>query len=217
MTAQHHLAQVSTCGSATTSEAIQADLATALPGEAIHVSRLRRRHPAHRRGLDQRAAARAAAIAERYAPKQVQCELTVRSAQQVHGRRADPRGHAHGDLADLGFNLNAQSLGGFSFSSGNGLINKRHPRRGSSASAGSIGAWNIRRQPPGARAEGRGPHLARPNLVAMSGQEASFLAGGEFPIPIPNGTQHGTTIEFQQFGVKLNVTPTVEDSTARSA
>ena len=46
--------------------------------------------------------------------------------------------------------------------------------------------------------------LARPNLVAMSGQEASFLAGGEFPFPVPGGTR--ITIEFRPFGVKLNFT-----------
>lgn len=50
--------------------------------------------------------------------------------------------------------------------------------------------------------------LAEPTLVAMSGQSASFLAGGELPIPVPQGL--GTTsIEFKQFGVGLTVTPTV--------
>jgi pilus assembly protein CpaC len=50
--------------------------------------------------------------------------------------------------------------------------------------------------------------LAEPTLVALSGQEASFLAGGEFPVPVPQalGT---TTILFKKFGVGLNFTPTV--------
>ncbi len=50
--------------------------------------------------------------------------------------------------------------------------------------------------------------LAEPTLVALSGQEASFLAGGEFPVPVPQalGT---TTIMFKKFGVGLNFTPTV--------
>jgi pilus assembly protein CpaC len=55
--------------------------------------------------------------------------------------------------------------------------------------------------------------LAEPNLIAMSGQEASFLAGGEFPVPVPQdsgGDGGGTiTIEYKQFGVKLNFLPTV--------
>lgn len=50
--------------------------------------------------------------------------------------------------------------------------------------------------------------LAEPNLVALSGQTASFLAGGEFPVPIPQD-QGTITIEFKEFGVQLNFTPTV--------
>lgn len=50
--------------------------------------------------------------------------------------------------------------------------------------------------------------LAEPSLVALSGQSASFLAGGEIPIPVPQalGT---TTIQFKPFGIGLTVTPTV--------
>lgn len=52
--------------------------------------------------------------------------------------------------------------------------------------------------------------LAEPNLVAVSGQEADFLAGGEFPIPVPQGgTSNAVTIEFREFGVRLRFTPTV--------
>ncbi|MFS2127052.1 type II and III secretion system protein family protein [Pseudomonas sp. Pseusp97] len=51
--------------------------------------------------------------------------------------------------------------------------------------------------------------LARPSLVATSGQTASFLAGGEFPIPVPNGDNNNITIEYKEFGVRLNLTPTV--------
>ncbi|MBV8912811.1 MAG: type II and III secretion system protein family protein [Acetobacteraceae bacterium] len=53
--------------------------------------------------------------------------------------------------------------------------------------------------------------LAEPNLTAMSGQPASFLAGGEFPIPV--GQQNNqVTIEFKQYGVKLTFVPTVLSS-----
>ncbi|TLX79255.1 type II and III secretion system protein family protein [Pseudomonas nicosulfuronedens] len=51
--------------------------------------------------------------------------------------------------------------------------------------------------------------LARPSLVATSGQSASFLAGGEFPIPVPNGDNDTITIEYKEFGVRLTLTPTV--------
>lgn len=50
--------------------------------------------------------------------------------------------------------------------------------------------------------------LAEPTLVSMSGQTAKFLAGGEFPIPVPG--QNGTVgIEYKEFGVTLEFTPTV--------
>jgi len=49
--------------------------------------------------------------------------------------------------------------------------------------------------------------LAEPNLVALNGQQASFLAGGEVPIPI--ATDERISVEFKEFGVRLNFTPTV--------
>ncbi|HBR05567.1 MAG TPA: pilus assembly protein CpaC [Desulfovibrio sp.] len=53
--------------------------------------------------------------------------------------------------------------------------------------------------------------LAEPNLVCLSGQAAEFLAGGEVPIPVPQGL--GTVgIEYKSFGVGLKFTPTVLDS-----
>lgn len=52
--------------------------------------------------------------------------------------------------------------------------------------------------------------LAEPTLVAISGQEASFLAGGEFPIPVPQAFGV-TTVQFKKFGVQLSFTPVVLD------
>src|SRR3954470_23665034 len=53
--------------------------------------------------------------------------------------------------------------------------------------------------------------LAEPNLIAVNGKEASFLAGGEFPFPIVQPGQGFTavTIQFREFGVKLRFTPVV--------
>ncbi len=58
--------------------------------------------------------------------------------------------------------------------------------------------------------------LAEPNMIAMDGQTASFLAGGEFPVPVVQGSGGGAggnavTIEFKQYGVRLNFKPTVID------
>jgi pilus assembly protein CpaC len=54
--------------------------------------------------------------------------------------------------------------------------------------------------------------LAEPNLVTTSGQKASFLAGGEYPIPVPQSGIGGAatiTIEYKKYGVQLEFTPTV--------
>ncbi|HWR50827.1 MAG TPA: pilus assembly protein N-terminal domain-containing protein [Bryobacteraceae bacterium] len=55
--------------------------------------------------------------------------------------------------------------------------------------------------------------LAEPNLVAANGKEASFLVGGEFPVPIVQGGQSAgaVTIVFKEFGIRLTFTPTVTD------
>jgi pilus assembly protein CpaC len=55
--------------------------------------------------------------------------------------------------------------------------------------------------------EGLARLLAEPRLITQSGQEASFLAGGEFPIPVPD--EDGITIEYKEFGVSLVFTPIV--------
>src|SRR3954465_2651431 len=54
--------------------------------------------------------------------------------------------------------------------------------------------------------------LAEPNLVAESGKEATFLAGGEFPIPVAQGSGANTTIsvQFKEFGIRLAFTPQVD-------
>ncbi len=53
--------------------------------------------------------------------------------------------------------------------------------------------------------------LAEPNLVAMSGHEASFLAGGQFPVPIVSGFGGQVSIQYKDFGVQLRFTPTIVD------
>lgn len=55
--------------------------------------------------------------------------------------------------------------------------------------------------------------LAEPNLIAMDGQQASFLAGGEFPIPIVQGGASGNSVSivFKEYGIRLNFKPTIID------
>jgi pilus assembly protein CpaC len=82
---------------------------------------------------------------------------------------------------------------------------------------GQLGGEAVRATIDALTQEGFITDLAEPNLTAMSGQTASFLAGGEFPVPI-NGSSAATggfptiTVEFKSFGVSLAFTPTVIDA-----
>jgi pilus assembly protein CpaC len=52
--------------------------------------------------------------------------------------------------------------------------------------------------------------LAEPNLIAYNGQEASFLAGGEFPVPVvQGGNNNSVTVVFKEFGIRLTFRPTI--------
>jgi pilus assembly protein CpaC len=59
--------------------------------------------------------------------------------------------------------------------------------------------------------KGQFQSLAEPNLVAESGKEASFLAGGEFPVPVAQGSgaNLAISVQYKEFGVRLNFTPVI--------
>ncbi len=58
--------------------------------------------------------------------------------------------------------------------------------------------------------------LAEPNLIAYNGQEASFLAGGEFPVPIvQGGNSNSISVQFKEFGVRLTFKPTIAGDVIR--
>jgi len=57
--------------------------------------------------------------------------------------------------------------------------------------------------------------LAEPNLVAESGKEASFLAGGEFPVPVVQGSTGTVTVQFKEFGIRLTFKPTIAGDVIR--
>ncbi len=101
---------------------------------------------------------------------------------------------------DGGFNLDSASgflpnLTAFNFVAGN-------------ASRGLLGALSI------LEANGYAYTLAEPSLTSISGQSATFLAGGEFPVPIRAGAggDSTVTISYKEYGVRLMLTPTVLDA-----
>jgi pilus assembly protein CpaC len=51
--------------------------------------------------------------------------------------------------------------------------------------------------------------LAEPNLIAYNGQEASFLAGGEIPVPIVSGNTGNVSVEWKEYGIRLTFKPTI--------
>ena len=57
--------------------------------------------------------------------------------------------------------------------------------------------------------------LAEPNLIAYNGQEASFLAGGEIPVPVVSGSSGSVGIEWKEYGIRLNFIPTIAGDTIR--
>lgn len=57
--------------------------------------------------------------------------------------------------------------------------------------------------------------LAEPNLIAYNGQEASFLAGGEVPVPVVSGAAGTVSVTYKEFGIRLNFTPTIAGDVIR--
>jgi pilus assembly protein CpaC len=57
--------------------------------------------------------------------------------------------------------------------------------------------------------------LAEPNLIAYNGQEASFLAGGEIPVPVVSGNTGNVSVSYKEFGVRLRFKPTIAGDTIR--
>jgi len=138
-------------------------------------------------------------------------------------------------IHQVGMNLATADLtGGFKFGigQGRGIISEKWtpggllgvgkgvipPVGGSAVGSAATGATfaadtklfglNILTALDAAETAGLATTLAQPNLTSLSGETASFLAGGEYPYTISNGTQ-GNSIEFKQYGVQLAFTPTV--------
>jgi pilus assembly protein CpaC len=141
-------------------------------------------------------------------------------------------------VKQIGVNLTTiDGTGGFKFGIGQGTVNLHAPGQpmgvggdvtvtlpdgstvdGSSvnpigvgttlAGAGKLFGLNILGALDAGETVGLVTTLAQPNLTALSGETAEFLAGGEFPIPISQGLG-STSIEYKKYGVSLSYTPTV--------
>lgn len=190
-------------------EALQADLAAALPGEPIRVRNLGEGLLLTGDVSTTAVQMRAKALADKFAPEAVTSAITVRASQQVmlEVRVLEASRTA---LKEAGFDVAAANNGRFIFASGSGLVGVSPPQ-GALRISGSIGTANIDLTLRALEEKGLVRTLARPNLVALSGQKAKFLAGGEFPFPIPQDADT-VAIEFREYGVKLEFEPVVQDN-----
>lgn len=190
------------------SEGLQQDLDAAFPTEHIKVRNLGETLMLTGEISNSGVQASAERIAQKYAPDSVISRLTVVEAQQVilEVRILEASRNA---LQDLGVNL-AVFNDSFSVITGGGLVGI-NPPHGVLGTKGGSGDTSIQTQLQALEEKGAVRTLARPNIVAISGQKASFLAGGEFPFPVP-ADQNKITIEFRQYGVKLNFLPIVQDN-----
>ena len=189
------------------SDGLQQDFTAAFPGESLKVRNLGEVLMLAGEVSNTGVQAGAEKIAAKYAPDAIISRITVRASQQVvlEVRILEASRNA---MQDLGVNFNIAN-GSFGVLSGTGLI-------GPSSAASVLttrdasGSTRVDSQIQALEEKSIIRTLAKPNLVAISGEKASFLAGGEFPFPVP--TRDGITIEFRPYGVKLNFLPKVQDN-----
>jgi pilus assembly protein CpaC len=190
--------------------AVQADMSANFPNENITVRQMGDGFVLTGTASNTQTATRAKALAERYAPKAVTSALAVNDPQSIvlEVRIVEASRDA---LKGFGIDANVLSRSGnVSFSSGAGLLGG-DAAQGVLSIAGHIGSAAVDTTLQALETKGVVHTLARPNLSAASGEEASFLAGGEFPVPVPGG--NGTIgIEFRQFGVNLKFKPELLDN-----
>lgn len=169
------------------------------------------------------AANRAAQLAKAYAGDKVINLISLGSSQQVmlEVRFAEINRQVGEKLGVSGFGVSkggtfSGAMGeGASLDSANGLrLGAIADSFGIFSKAFTIGSLNIDATLDMLERRGLSKTLAEPTLIALSGEKASFLAGGEFPIPVLQGNSstgggNGITVEFKPFGVSLGFTPTV--------
>ncbi|KPQ07660.1 MAG: Tad secretion system secretin RcpA [Rhodobacteraceae bacterium HLUCCA12] len=143
-------------------------------------------------------------LAERYAPERVSNLMTVGGTHQVmlRVRFSEVQRNA---AQNLSANLNI----------GEGLApvaNQLRTDGGEGTLSGGFGIGAVQFQVllEALESNGLARTLSEPSLTSLSGQEAAFLAGGEFPVPVA-GEDGNITIEYRPFGVELTFTPRVLD------
>lgn len=183
---------------------LRGDLRRLLPGEIIDVYAVHDGVYLDGKVTTAAAAEMALQLAERHVPGGVANGLSVGQSQQVmlEVRFLEASRNA---VREIGFGntINANDVVvGTEAGTVSGLLEK------TLAVFTNVGGENIDIRLRALEEKGVIRTLAEPNLVALSGDTASFLAGGEFPIPVAS-RDNEVTVEFKKFGVSLDFTPTV--------
>ncbi|WP_229665209.1 type II and III secretion system protein family protein [Croceicoccus mobilis] len=202
-------------------DGVRKELATLLPDEQIEARLSAGSVILSGVVSDAGAANRAVRIAEAFAAEKVINLLSVGGSQQVmlEVRFAEVNRNVGSQLGARGFGTSDN--GNFSVALGPGAAAGSAGDLSVTAPTGAfgiirtlfdIGDLNIEAYLDTLEGKGMAKTLAEPTLVALSGEPASFLAGGEFPIPVAGGAGNNSdavTVSFKTFGVSLGFTPTV--------
>ncbi|MBF9043259.1 general secretion pathway protein [Rhodobacterales bacterium HKCCE4037] len=144
---------------------------------------------------------------------QQQVMLQVRFAEMQRSVRQDLSASLGigATSGNFGTTLGAGTDSAATFGNGNGLgAGTLNGRRGGLGVSFAAGGLQLSVLLEALESNGLVRTLAEPNLTALSGQTADFLAGGEFPVPTESESG-GVTVDYRPFGVQLNFTPTVVD------
>ncbi len=167
---------------------------------------------------------RALDLAERYAPERISNLMSVGGVQQVMLKvRFAEMQRAVSKAFSSSLTLNGALFSGDVDLDGGTNTNVGGPTTGvrpfTNDNAGAVlfgfngGAVQVGLLLEALEQEGVVRFLAEPNLTALSGQEAKFLAGGEYPIPVAQ-ENNTITVEFKPFGIELNFIPRVVNNEA---
>ncbi len=169
--------------------------------------------------------ARALELAERYAPERVSNLMSVGGIQQVmlKVRFAEMQRNVSKSLSaslslsgGLGSDVGIRGgTGGLTTNGGStaaiaGSLPETNTNTGAVLFGFNAGSTQVGILLEALEQKGVVRFLAEPNLVALSGQEAKFLAGGEYPVPVAQADDR-TSVEFKPFGVELSFIPRVVD------
>jgi pilus assembly protein CpaC len=203
---------------------LEQELNRLLPGSGIRAASAGNSIVLSGEGVDPRVAERAMVLAESLSngvpivdhisvPERAQVLLRVRlaevnrSAVQNLGSRfiwmdpSNPQGDVEGSIGPAGFGGGFPGGPELTFSDAVNFYFFHQPS-------------NVAAFVRALRDEGSFRSLAEPNLLAFPGEEASFLAGGEFPFPMVQGQTGAISVDFREFGVRLNFEPHITNSGA---